>query len=77
MAMLGDLCLSNEGDHHGQDPDLGQVFVSERRCESRPISLQIPGAFHRNIVSGDSTCEACVCENGAGACIGRSSRNHM
>lgn len=57
MARLGVLCLANDGNYHGQDPDFGPGIANARRYESAPVWRRIPGAWSSNVVSGDPTCE--------------------
>lgn len=57
MATVGILCLSNGGNYTGQDPDFGPGIVDPRRYQVSPLFRQIPGAWAKNVVAGDPSCE--------------------
>lgn len=58
MTTLGVLCLSNDGDYTGQNPDFGLGIADPRRYESAPVWKQVPGAWASNVVLGDAACES-------------------
>ncbi|RWB36611.1 MAG: hypothetical protein EOQ44_36045 [Mesorhizobium sp.] len=57
MATIGVLCLSNDGDYTGQNPDFGLGVADPSRYASPPIWRTIPGAWASNVVLGDAALE--------------------